>query len=80
MIKVYSTPTCKYCTVVKNFLKEKGVSFVEVDLTQSPNDINIIVSRTGRRAVPVTHVISEGVDEMIVGGDESALKVLSNYI
>ena len=31
MIKVYSTQTCPYCVTLKNFLKEKGFEFEDID-------------------------------------------------
>ncbi|MBC7219776.1 MAG: hypothetical protein H5T49_06595, partial [Hadesarchaea archaeon] len=29
VVKIYTTPTCPYCTMAKNFLRENGVEFVE---------------------------------------------------
>ena len=33
-VKVYSTPTCPYCNMAKDFLKQNKVSFEEVDVSK----------------------------------------------
>ncbi len=32
-VTIYSTPTCGYCTLAKDFLQEKGVEYVEIDVS-----------------------------------------------
>ena len=32
-VKVYSTPTCPWCTKVKDFLKQMNVAYEEVDVS-----------------------------------------------
>ena len=32
-IMVYSTPTCPYCHKAKDYLKEKGIEFTDVDVS-----------------------------------------------
>ena len=36
-IKVYTTPTCPHCLMLKEFLKEKGIEFEEIDLSLEEN-------------------------------------------
>ncbi len=55
-IKVYSTPTCPYCNVLKNFLTEKGIEFENVDLSQNEEAQKYILEKTGKLAVPVTEI------------------------
>ena len=31
-IKVYSTPSCPYCVTLKEFLKDKGFEFEDIDV------------------------------------------------
>ncbi|HEY9576958.1 MAG TPA: glutaredoxin family protein, partial [Pseudobacillus sp.] len=33
-VTVYSTNTCPYCTMMKNFLNEQGIPFTEVNVQQ----------------------------------------------
>ena len=55
-IKVYSTPTCPYCNVLKDFLTEKGIEFENVDLSQNEEAQKYILEKTGKLAVPVTEI------------------------
>lgn len=32
-VKIYTTPTCTYCKMAKEFFKEKGIEYEEFDLT-----------------------------------------------
>jgi len=34
-VKVYSTATCPYCTMAKNFLKEQNIEFEDIDVERS---------------------------------------------
>jgi len=31
-IHIYSTPTCHFCQMAKDFLKEKGIVYIEFDV------------------------------------------------
>ena len=47
-IKVYSTPTCPWCTRAKQFLKEKGVSFENVDVSSDVSAAREMVQKSGQ--------------------------------
>ncbi|HHY36600.1 MAG TPA: glutaredoxin family protein [Firmicutes bacterium] len=66
---VYTTPTCPYCVKVKEFLSQKGVEFVEVDVASDFQARQELI-RKGYRGVPVT-VIGE---EEIPGFDVAKLE------
>ena len=51
-VTVYTTPTCRYCTAVKAYLKEKSVSFKEVDIAADPKTAQTLVAKTGQQGVP----------------------------
>ena len=51
---IYTTPTCGYCTQVKHYLTQRGVSYVERDLSRDPSAAQEIVRLTGQQGVPVT--------------------------
>jgi len=33
MIEIYTTPNCTYCTKAKEYLKNKGIDFKEIDMS-----------------------------------------------
>jgi len=62
-VTVYTTPTCPWCTRLKNYLKEKGVDFNEVDVSTDYDSAMKMVELTGQRSVPV---LTKG-DQYVVG-------------
>lgn len=55
-IKVYTTNTCPYCTMMKNFLNEKGLPFEEVNVQEDPIVADRLVKATGEMGVPQTEI------------------------
>lgn len=68
-VKVYSTATCPYCTMLKDFLKEKNVPFENLDVGVDRAAAQEMVQKSGQMGVPVTDI--EG--KIIVGFDRSAI-------
>lgn len=55
-ITVYTTSTCPYCEMIKNFLKEQGLSFKEVNVQLDQAAANRLVETTGQLGVPQTEI------------------------
>jgi glutaredoxin 3 len=52
-VEIYTTPFCGYCHAAKRLLSQKGVSFVEIDVSADPALREAMVQRAfGRRTVP----------------------------
>ena len=52
-VEIYTSPLCGYCHAAKRLLKEKGVSFSEIDVLANPNRKGEMISRAnGGRTVP----------------------------
>ena len=78
-IKIYSTPTCPYCTMAKEFFKEQKLEFEEVDVSQNQEQAEKMVTKTGQMGVPVIEIIIGTKEEYIVGFDrEKLLEKLKN--
>ena len=69
-IKVYSTPTCPYCRVVKDFLKQNKIEFEDIDVATNTEAAKEMVAKSGQMAVPVLDI--DGT--IIVGADLKAIK------
>ena len=67
---VYSTPTCTYCRVVKEFLRARGVPYMERD-AEKPGVIEDLSARAGQsiRSVPVIEIG----EDFLVGYDPLTL-------
>lgn len=55
-VTVYSTNTCPYCTMMKNFLEQNHVPYTEVNVQRDPVAANRLVQATGQMGVPQTNV------------------------
>ena len=73
-IKVYSTPTCPYCRVVKDFLKQNKIEFEDIDVATKTEAAKEMVEKSGQMAVPVLDI--DGT--IIVGADLKAIKKALN--
>lgn len=73
-VKVYSTPTCPYCDMAKQFLRENNVKFEAVDVSKDREAAAEMIEATGQMGVPVIMVG----DKHIVGFDREAIKKALN--
>lgn len=71
-VKVYSTTTCPWCVRVKDYLKELGVAFTEINITGDKAAAMELVKKTKQMVVPVTFIG----DEFAIGFDEPKLRAL----
>jgi glutaredoxin-like YruB-family protein len=73
-IEVYTTPTCPYCTKLKNWLEEENIDFEEFDLSQNRKKAQEIVKKTGQRGVPQTLIKEDGEEKAVVGYQPDKIK------
>jgi glutaredoxin 3 len=55
-ITVYSTQTCPYCDQAKAYLRERGLPFEDIDISQDRAGLRAMVTMTGQHGVPVIRV------------------------
>ena len=65
-VLVYTSPTCGYCNMVKQYLKQIDVPYEEKDVSD-PKIAEEAVTRSGQMGVPVV-VIGEGDEAKIITG------------
>jgi len=73
-IKVFSTPMCPYCTMEKEFLKEHGIEFEDIDVSTDYEAAKEMIEKSGQQGVPVTIIEKDGNEYVIVGFDREKLK------
>ncbi len=71
-ITIYSTPTCHFCQLSKEFFKAHDVAFTDYDVATDLEKRKEMVERSGQMGVPVIFID----DEMIVGFDQQRLSSL----
>ncbi|MFH1588838.1 MAG: glutaredoxin domain-containing protein [Candidatus Diapherotrites archaeon] len=52
-VLVYSTNTCPYCIMAKQYLKQKGVDFEEVDVSADEGKAQEMIVKSNQQGVPV---------------------------
>jgi len=71
-VKVFSTPTCPYCHMAKDYLSSKNVAFDAIDVSQDAQGLEEMRNLSGQMGVPVI-VID---DNVIVGFNKSRIDAL----
>lgn len=70
VVKVYSTPTCPYCRMAKEFLKENRIPFKDINVAADEQARTEMVEKSGQLGVPVIDISGQ----IIVGFDKAAMK------
>lgn len=69
-VVVYSTPTCPWCNVAKQFLKEHNIEFTDYDVSKDSEKAQEMIMKSNQRGVPVIEINGK----IIVGFDKEAIK------
>jgi glutaredoxin-like YruB-family protein len=69
-ITIYSTPTCHYCVLAKEFFDSNKVAYTAYDVASDLDKRKEMVSKSGQMGVPVIDI--EG--QIIVGFNEEKIK------
>ena len=70
-IVIYSTPTCHFCQMAKEFFKEKGIEQTNYDVSEDMEKRKEMIEKSGQMGVPVIFIDNE----MMIGFDRD--KILS---
>jgi glutaredoxin-like YruB-family protein len=72
MVKVYSTPTCPYCHLAKQFLKENNIEFEDIDVSANQQAAQEMINKSHQMGVPVLDIDGN----IVVGFDKAKIKQL----
>ncbi|OHA04033.1 MAG: NrdH-redoxin [Candidatus Sungbacteria bacterium RIFCSPHIGHO2_02_FULL_52_23] len=67
---IYTTPSCVYCKMAKEFFKKNGVVYEERDVASDTHARNDMIQKSGQMGVPVI----EAGGRIIIGFDQSRLR------
>jgi glutaredoxin-like YruB-family protein len=73
-VSIYTTPSCSYCRVAKDWLKKEGVPFSEYDVSRDPRRADEMLKRSGQMGVPVLEVHGRIIIGFNQGEIEKALR------
>ncbi|MBN2545375.1 MAG: glutathione S-transferase N-terminal domain-containing protein [Spirochaetes bacterium] len=55
-VKIYTTPSCGYCSMAKSYLRERHISFTEYNVASDQRKAEELVHKTGQYGVPVIEI------------------------
>ncbi|NLX76630.1 MAG: glutaredoxin family protein [Clostridiaceae bacterium] len=73
-VTVYSTPTCPYCVMAKDYLAEKNIPFEDIDVSADPAKAREMIQKSGQRGVPVIDIDGN----IVIGFDRNRIDELIN--
>ncbi|MEK6732211.1 MAG: glutaredoxin domain-containing protein [Candidatus Omnitrophota bacterium] len=68
-VKIYSTSTCHYCVMTKEFLKKNNIQFENIDVGVNREACKEMMDKSGQMGVPVLDIDGQ----IIVGFDKDAI-------
>ena len=71
-VTIYSTPTCIYCKMAKEFLNANNISFTDHDVASDEKAREEMIQKTGQLGVPVIDIDGS----IMVGFDKGKMKEL----
>lgn len=71
-VEIYSTPTCHFCHMAKDFFDANGVKYTDYNVASDLAKRKEMIEKSGQMGVPV---ITIG-DSFVVGFDEPKLREL----
>jgi glutaredoxin-like YruB-family protein len=71
-VKIYTTPACPFCVMAKQYLKEKGIEFEEIDVSKDEMAAKEMVEKSGQMGVPVIEIDGQ----IVIGFDKEKIDEL----
>ena len=69
-VTIFTTPTCAYCKMTKQFFKNNNVQYEEKDVATDTSAREEMIKKSGQFGVPVIDIDGK----IIIGFDQSKLK------
>ncbi|MDC7232295.1 MAG: glutaredoxin domain-containing protein [Spirochaetales bacterium] len=69
-VVVYSTPSCGYCNLAKDYFKKNNIAFTDYNVAVNPQKAEEMVKKSGQMGVPVIDVNGR----IIVGFNQPAIE------
>jgi len=71
-VEIYTTPTCHYCHMAKEYFKEHNIEYTEHDVSVDTEARTEMVEKSGQMGVPVIFINGK----MITGFDQGKIEEL----
>jgi glutaredoxin 3 len=73
-VTVYSTTTCPYCKIEKQWLDKNDIKYENIFVDENEAEAEVMIKKSGQMGVPVTVIaVDGGKDKVIIGFDKPKL-------
>lgn len=72
-VTIYSTTTCPYCKLEKEYLDSKGIKYSNIFVDQDPRTAEEMVKISGQMGVPFAVIEKDGQKITILGFDKDKI-------
>ena len=55
-VTIYTTNTCVYCSMAKDYFKKHDVKYTEINVEKSPEAAEEMIEKSGQMGVPVIDI------------------------
>ncbi|MCR4335764.1 MAG: glutathione S-transferase N-terminal domain-containing protein [archaeon] len=69
-VTIYTTPTCVYCNMAKEFFKKNNVEYKQIDVSTDSEKAQEMFTKSGQFGVPVIDIDGK----IIIGFDKESIK------
>ncbi len=69
MVKIFTTPACPFCFVLKQFFKERNIEFEEIDVSEDEKAREEVIKKSGQMSAPIVEINGE----FVVGFDKKKI-------
>jgi len=71
-VTIYSSPTCHFCHMAKDFFTANNIEFTDKDVASDPTAIQEAIAKSGQMGVPVIDIDGN----IVIGFNEPKLREL----
>ncbi len=72
-VEIYSTPSCHFCHMAKEFFKEKGIEYTNYDVASDIAKRQEMMEISGQLGVPVIVIDNK---DLVIGFDQAQVSKL----
>ena len=69
IVKIYSTPTCMYCNMLKAYLDQHNKAYEDINVAENQEAAKYVAEKTGQLGVPVSEIDGQ----FIIGFDQAKI-------
>ncbi len=73
-VKIYTTNTCPYCDMAKDYMKEKKIKYDEINVESDESAAKDMIEKSGQMGVPVLDINGK----IIIGFDKEKIEKALN--